>query len=85
VILLSKSPDISERILMQQDFQTIAKVEQWRKKALAGELSIDECKEIVIHLRGNRVAAATTQKPSKSHQPKAQPIDGDDLLKDFGL
>ncbi len=68
---------------MIPDFHTTAKIEEWRKKAREGTLTLDEAKQIVAHLRGNRSAAVATSKPSRSHVAKPQPISGDDLLKDF--
>jgi len=68
-----------------QDFQTTARIEQLRAKARTGELTVEECKEVVAILRGNRSAAVTTAKPSKSHAVKPPKPDGDDLLKSLGL
>jgi hypothetical protein len=70
---------------MLQDFQTTARIEQLRAKARTGELTDDECAEVIKILRGNRSAAVSTVKPSKSHAVKAPPPSGDDLLKELGL
>ena len=43
-----------------------SRVQVWRQKANAGTLSIDEMREAIAALRGGRLAAANTSKPTGS-------------------
>jgi hypothetical protein len=62
--------------------ETTMKIEQWRRKIREGTLTVEEAKEIIVHLRGSRASAIQTTKPSTTHKTKTV-VDSDDLLKDF--
>lgn len=60
------------------DTDTLMKVNTWRQKAQAGQLSQEETREIIQHLRAGRVQAVTAQKTSKA---KSAPMSGEDADK----
>lgn len=59
-----------------------AKIDLWRQKAIAGTLSIDECREAIMTLRNGRITASATSKAGKPRATKAT-VNSDDLLKDL--
>lgn len=56
------------------------KVADWRTRAREGTLTIDEMKEAITFLRGERQAMP----PAKSRTAKPQ-VNADDLLSELGL
>lgn len=54
-----------------------AQIQIWRDRAARGELTLDDCKNIVEHLRAGRRGSAAVAAASKA---KRAPIDGDALL-----
>ena len=58
-----------------------SRVAEWRQKARDGTLTLDEMKQAIIYLRGERTAMAATSK-TKS---KAPSVSGDDLLSELGI
>lgn len=40
------------------DSETLTKIAQWRERAIAGTLTVEEMREAILFLRGNRRAAA---------------------------
>lgn len=56
------------------------KISQWRTKALAGTLTIEEMKEAVRLMRGDRHAALVTSDASKRKKAKKQVKSADELL-----
>ena len=62
------------------DQDTLMKVHTWRQKAMAGELTADETREIIKHLRQNRVQAVTTQKASRAKSAGLSAEDADNLI-----
>lgn len=63
-----------------------SKVMNWRIKAAAGNLTVDEMKEAIIALRAGRVSAAETSAKSASKRAAAKKVvvSGDDLLGELG-
>lgn len=51
--------------------ETLMKIHEWRQKAMRNELTQEETREIINHLRQGRTAAVTAQKASKA---KSAPI-----------
>jgi hypothetical protein len=64
---------------MYQSPEAIARVIEWRAKAAAGTLTIDEMKAAVIFLRAERVAAPA----GKPRAAKAAPRSADAMLADL--
>ena len=62
---------------MTLDMGMAAQLAEWRRKALSGELSIDEMREWIKQVREGRVSAATTSAKSRA---KKAPIDTAALL-----
>lgn len=58
--------------------EIIAKVERWRSEAAAGTLSLEEMKEAIAFLRGDRkAAAASTDAVKRSKAVKMIPTAAD--------
>ena len=62
-----------------------SKIAEWRSKAAAGTLTLDEMREAIRLLRGERMTASTTATQAKRSAAKAAVPSGDDLLKELGL
>lgn len=64
-----------------------AKVDEWRQKAAAGTLTVEECREALAFLRQGRVAASATSTKARTAKAaaakKAGPINSDDLLSEL--
>ena len=64
--------------------ETEFKIKEWREKAAAGTLTLEEMKEAIILLRRGRLAAAEAASKSASTAGKAkakkQPVDAQSLL-----
>ena len=58
-----------------------AKIASWRQRALTGDLTLEEMKEAIVHLRGGRVTAATAAESSSRKKSVAPPAD--DMLADL--
>lgn len=70
------------------DVLTQEKVRVWREKAVAGSLTLDDCREAYNLLRQGRLAAqeaAAKSKASGKKASKAPPRAADDMLKDLGV
>jgi ribosomal protein L12E/L44/L45/RPP1/RPP2 len=48
-----------------------AKIASWRAKSAVGELTIEEMKDAIIHLRAGRTAAASASSASATKRKKA--------------
>ncbi len=57
-----------------------AKIAGWRQKAIDGTLSVEEMKEAIIALRGDRLSAAHASEASKRKTAKAVIPSANDLL-----
>ena len=57
-----------------------AQIALWRAKALDGSLTVDEMKQAIVALRGDRRGAAVASEKSRRSKAKAVIPDGDDLL-----
>lgn len=62
-----------------------ANIQEWRRKAASGELTLEECKAIVSHIRGERVGASATSAASKERKAatKKTPVDAQGLLNEL--
>lgn len=60
--------------------ETQARIAELRQLDQAGKLTIEEMKEVVILLRGDRFAAQTASDSSKRKQAKAEIPSADDML-----
>ena len=61
-----------------------SKIAEYRAKATAGTLTIEEMRNAIILLRGNRTLAAQQVKSSRSKSAKAPARSADDLLGELG-
>jgi len=61
-----------------------AKISDWRLKAAAGTLSLDEMREAIKYLRAGRVQAAVASAASKRKTAIAVIPSADDMLADLG-
>ena len=63
-----------------------ARLQEWRQKAAAGTMTLDECREAIAAIRKERVQASAVSSVSKERKAtatakaKAAPINSDDLL-----
>lgn len=64
------------------DIQT--KVAEWRAKAAAGTLKIEEMREAIALLRSSRTAAMTAAAEAKKGKSKASPRSAEVLLGELG-
>lgn len=64
--------------------ETQAKLAQWRAKALDGTLTLEEMKEAVKFLRGDRIGAAHASAASKRKRAIAEIPSADDLISELG-
>lgn len=65
-------------------FDLNSKVAEWRAKAARGELTIDEMRDAIAHMRqGSKSAAVASDKARKSKAVAAIP-DADSLLAELG-
>lgn len=69
---------------------THAKIQEWRQRAAAGLMTLEEMREAIAAIRKERVEASTVssasreRKASASAKAKAAPIDSDALLGELG-
>ncbi len=56
------------------------KITEWRRKAAIGELTLEEMKEAVVHLRAGRMAASVAAQRVKRPAGKKIVVQADDLL-----
>jgi len=69
------------------------KLEEWRGKARAGQLTVEEMREAVLFMRAGRVHAAATKAKKaatgasspRTIKEKAAAVDSDALLGDLGI
>ena len=78
--------------LVQKDYSPVEfqlKLEEWRGKARAGQLTVDEMREAVLFMRAGRVHAAQAKAKRaaspKTVKEKAAAVDSDALLGDLGI
>jgi len=64
--------------------ETQTRLDALRQKASSGPLTMEEMREVVVHLRADRKSAASTKAKSTS-KAKAIIPDADELLKELGL
>ena len=60
-----------------------AKIQLWRQKAIAGDLTPEEMAEAIIALRAGRVGAQVASEASKRKKAVAEIPDADDLVKEL--
>lgn len=60
-------------------------IQDWRRRAAAGELTLEEAREAVRAIRKERVEASATSAKSRSKKAAAAPIDSDALLGELGI
>lgn len=65
---------------MEPDLQQ--KIDLWRSKALMGTLTLGEAREIIVHLRGARIAMTNKEKAKPVRTAKAKPasVNSEQLL-----
>jgi len=69
---------------MLQSPETIAKVREWREKTANGTITLDEMKQAILHLRGERRAGLEASQASGKPKSTKQPArSADDMLADF--
>jgi hypothetical protein len=61
------------------------KIARWRQSAIAGTLSEEECKEAIIFLRGERLAAASAPGAASRAKAVVTQLNANDMLKDLGI
>lgn len=66
-----------------QDSETLNRIAQWRSKALAGTLTVDEMKDAIIVLRESRRSSFTESSVRKAVSRKAPARDVDSMLDDL--
>ena len=67
-----------------QDPELLNKIAVWRQKSIDGTITLEEMREAVKAMRGNRVAAITAAGEAKrSAKPKVTPKAAADLLNDL--
>ena len=64
---------------MLQSPELQSKIQMWKQKSLDGTITIEEMKEAIIHLRGDRPSSADAPKASKS-RTKGPVRSADDML-----
>lgn len=60
-----------------------SKITHWRMRAATGELSLDEMREAITHLRAGRVSALAASHAGKKAPSKAKALKADDLLSEL--
>jgi len=60
-----------------------AKLAQWKQAAAEGTLSRADMKEIILHLRKDRMAAQSASDASRRKKVKAEVPNADDLLNEL--
>jgi hypothetical protein len=65
---------LKESLMYDQD--TLMKIHTWRQKAMKNELTQEETRDIINHLRQGRAQAVTAQKASRA---KSAPITEQDV------
>lgn len=63
--------------------ELISKIAVWRSKADAGTLTIEEMKEAIEALRGNRRSASTSYEQARRAKAKVAIPAADELLKEL--
>lgn len=66
------------------DNTTQARVTEWRAKAQAGTLTVEEMREAIKVLRAGRVSAAFASETARRKKAKAVVPSADDLLSELG-
>jgi hypothetical protein len=66
--------------------ETLAKIAIWRQKCIDGTITIEEMREAVAVMRGDRKAAAQAAAASskRTAKPKAQVQSADEMLDELG-
>lgn len=68
---------------MTTDPQLTSKIAEWRSRAAAGTLSIEDMKQAVRDLRGQRTSAATASEQARRTKAKKVIKSSDDLLNEL--
>lgn len=68
---------------MNQDLQV--KLAEWRQKAADGTLSVDEMRQIIQALRGDRKNAAVTSEAARRTKARSVVKSADELLGELGV
>ncbi len=68
---------------MAQSPELLARIAIWRQKALDNTLSLDEMREAITALRGDRLSAAHASEASKRKSAKAAIPSAQDLLSEL--
>lgn len=69
---------------MAQSPEIIAKIAVWRAKAAAGDMSVEEYREAIAAIRGDRKSAAVASENSKRKKAAAVIPDAKALLGELG-
>lgn len=56
----------------------------WRKKATDGTLTVDDMRQAIIAIRGDRKGAAVASEQSRRKKAKGEVKSADELLKELG-
>lgn len=67
---------------MSVSLEAAMRIAELREKSRTGELTIDECREAISFLRGERLAMAPAASKPRT---KAPPPDADKLLGELGI
>lgn len=62
-----------------------AKMSIWRQKALEGTLSIEDQREAVAYMRGERKGAAISPEQAKRTKAKKEIKSAEELLRELGI
>lgn len=68
---------------MAQSPELLAKIAQWRQKALDNTLTVEEMREAIAALRSDRLSAAHASEASKRKSAKAAIPSAQDLLSEL--
>lgn len=67
----------------------LTQIQDWRQKAAAGTITLEEMREAIAAIRKERVEASTVSDSSRATKSTAKakkaPIDSDSLLGELGL
>lgn len=64
--------------------EMMGKIAVWRQKALDNTLTLDEMKEAIKALRGDRVGASIASEKSRTKKAPKMQVSADDLLAELG-
>jgi hypothetical protein len=64
--------------------ETLQKLQLWRAKAADGTLTLDEMREAVVLMRGDRKAGQSASSTTRRAKAKAEIPSADDMLSELG-